>query len=323
MRNRGVVVAVALTCLSCFSTARYDRAHTQRVSNINARYDAAVEREHQHYISFVTDLGKRRASVIPVKVESGHAPVNPVDGRADIVTCRQSCASLRPAGPADPRVQTQTVVQCLRDTCEPAYADAVVKTYFRADLTWVASQLASSSGADLEALLAFSHNQSLLADIEQQATVLAQRHTRARDHIEQQRRRALQESQQLRASEIEAGRAARRARVKAAADAFAAEHGPSSLTPATSQPGSGSSILPSDAADTLDCAPESSCPAPRPPASVTCIPDAPETVSQANEPASRRRFEPSTPIGCTDERDCPSGMSCDLTAGVCCATAVR
>lgn len=323
MRNRGVVVAVTLTCLSCFSTARYDRAHTQRVSYINARYDAAVEREHQHYISLATDLDKRRASVIPVKPESGHTPVNPVDGRADIVECRRLCASQRPVVIIDPRARTQTAAQCLRDICGPAYADAVVKTYFHADVTWVTTQLAASSGAALESLLAFSHNQSLLADVEQQATVLAQRHARARNHIEQQRQRELQASQQLRASEIEAGRAARRARVKAAADAFAAEARGPSLTTATSHPRAGTSMLPSDAADTLDCAPESSCPAPRPPASVTCIPDSAEIISQATEPASRTRIEPGAPIGCTDDRDCPSGMSCDLAAGACCAIAVR
>jgi hypothetical protein len=260
MHNRGVVVAVAVTCLSCFSTARYDRAHTQRVSHINARYDAAVEREHQHYISLVTDLDKLRASLIPVTPGSGHAPVDPVDGRADIVECRRRCAGLRPSIPTAPRAQAQTPAQCLRDVCQPAYADALVRTYFQADFAWATSQLASSSDAELESLLALSHNQSLLADIEQQATALAQRHASARNHIEQQRQHALRQSQQLRASEIDAGRAARRARVKAAADAFAAEaRGASSLAP----------------------------------------------------------------IGCTDDRDRPSGVSCDLTAGACCATAVR
>jgi hypothetical protein len=29
------------------------------------------------------------------------------------------------------------------------------------------------------------------------------------------------------------------------------------------------------------------------------------------------------PIGCLDDADCPGGMSCDASAGVCCATLVR
>ena len=100
MRNRGLVVTAAVTCISCFSTARHDRAHSQRVSRINARYDAGLEREHQHNISAVTELDRRRMFVIPVKPEAAHAPVNRVDERADIVECRQRCASRQPASTA-------------------------------------------------------------------------------------------------------------------------------------------------------------------------------------------------------------------------------
>ena len=53
-------------CLSCFSTARYDRAHIQRVSNINACYDAALEREREHHAALLAELARRRALAILV-----------------------------------------------------------------------------------------------------------------------------------------------------------------------------------------------------------------------------------------------------------------
>lgn len=249
MRNRGVVVAVIVACFGCFSTARYDRAHTQRVSTIQARYDADLARERQRHAVLVAELERRRAFLV--------------------------------------------------------------------------------------SLLASPQNELLLAEIDRQSTVLAERHARARHRIEQARQRELQASQQQRTSEIEAGRAARRARVRAAADAFAAEaRGQPTLAPATSER---STTAPSISHSEPDCD-GASCPAPAPaaqPTTVTCIPGAPEMVSQTSEPSSRNRIasgtpltrltplEPLTPLECFDDADCPGDMSCDPRAGVCCTNAVR
>jgi hypothetical protein len=327
MRNRGLVVAAVVTCLGCFSTASYDRAHSQRVSSINARHDAELEREHQHYISLVIELDKRRAFVIPVKPESAHAPVNRVDERADIVECRRLCGSRKAADIVAPlRALPGAPAQCMRDICQPAYVDALIKTYSHAQIDWVNGQLSASSNADLESLLAYSHNESLLAEIDQQATVLAQQHARARVRLEQQRQRELHASVQLRATEIEAGRVARRTRVKAAADAFAAESGDRSVAPATAARTPGSSTRGPDGTDAAPgCAAGAACaPAAAPPAFVTCLRDPAEAVSQATDPAARRnQVEPSTPIACRDERDCPAGTTCDVAAGVCCTAVLR
>jgi hypothetical protein len=219
MRNRGAVVAVVVMCSSCFSTARYDRAHIERVSSINARHDAALEREREHHASVLAELDRRRALAIPVDPDAGGAPLHRVDRR---------------------------------------------------DIAWLTTQLSLSIDADLESILARAHNQAVLADIDRQAALLAQHHARARGRIEQQREHDLRVSTQQRDIEISAGRAARRARVKAAADAFAAE--------ARGQPAA---------------------------------------------PASTPPSGPTAAIGCSDQRDCPHGMSCDRNTGVCCATLVR
>jgi hypothetical protein len=217
----------------------------------------------------------------------------------------------------------------------------------------LASQLSLSIDADLESVLARANNQAVLADIDREAAVLAQHHARARSRIEQQRQRELRVSTVQRDAEIAAGRAARRARVKAAADAFAAEArgqpGASAIASHTTVPD------PSGAARPRDCA-DPPCRPPLPaPSSVTCISDGDNTVAHATDPATARTSDPAStppsvantspstppdrppsrppnrplnrpsnrPPDCIDQRDCPSGMSCDLDTGVCCATIVR
>jgi hypothetical protein len=230
MRNRGAVVAVFVMCLSCFSTARYDRDHLQRVSRIHARYDAALERERAQQAVVLAELDRRRALVIPLDPDAAGGPVHRVDRRDGIVACRAMCGAM-PSAVADPaRART---ARCLRDICLPAYVDALAKTYAHADIASVATQLSLSIDADLESVLARANNQTVLADIDRQAAALAQHHTRSRDRIEQQRRHDLRASTLQREAEIAAGRAARRARVKAAADAFAAEARGQPAAPAT------------------------------------------------------------------------------------------
>lgn len=207
MHNRGWVIAAFVTCLSCFSTARYDRAHSQRVASIDARYAVLLEREREQYRALVAEIDRRRALVVAVKPGADHAPVFRVDERPEIARCREFCQRS----------------ECLRNVCQLSYVDALLKTYYHADFAWVTSQVATSSRSDLESLLAFSHNQSLIAEIDQQAAILEQRHAQTRAHLDQQHQRELRASVQLRDAEIAAGRAARRERVKAAADAFSAQ----------------------------------------------------------------------------------------------------
>lgn len=206
MRTSGMAVAVIVTGFACFSTARYDTAHVKRVVDINARYDAESRRQQDWIASNIAALDRLKASVIAIAPGSSSTPIHRVDERDDIVACRSEC----------------TGAPCMREICQPAYADALVKTYASADLTWVTHQLSASTDADLEALLAFSHNQAVLRAIDAQVSSLAQLQDQARRRLEQEREREIRASIQQRDAEIVSGRAARRARVKAAADAFAA-----------------------------------------------------------------------------------------------------
>ena len=153
-----MVLVAAIGGFGCFSTARYDDAHLQRVARINARYEAEHRREDEHYAALASALDKFRMQLIPTRPGSS----------------------------------------------------------------------ASADGdADLDALLAFSHNQEALRYIAAQTKIIEQLQARAHDRLDADRQGEVHASDQQRASEIASGRAIRRARLQAAAYAFTAmDQGP-------------------------------------------------------------------------------------------------
>jgi hypothetical protein len=234
MRTTGlVVVAVVIGVVGCFSTASYDDAHARRVASINARYEAELVQEQQHQAVLVAALAADQALLIPIKSGALSGPVSRVDEREAIVECRNHCdhrgvdASLDEIHPNGP-----ITAQCLHDICEPAYVDALTKTYVDADAHWVTNQIAVSEGADLEALMAFSHNQAVARHIEDDRRALAQLQAQTRQRVERERQAEIAASAQRRDLEITSGRAAHRVRVQAAAFA-ARDRGPISPGPSS------------------------------------------------------------------------------------------
>lgn len=67
MRVTAGVVVVLVGGFGCFSTARYDDAHVQRVAIINARYEAACRRQAEQYASLAAVLDQLRARVHPIE----------------------------------------------------------------------------------------------------------------------------------------------------------------------------------------------------------------------------------------------------------------
>src|SRR5689334_11237304 len=114
-----VAVAVAVPAVGCFSTARYDTAHVQRVVDINARYDDERRRQDAWYASNTAALDELRGFLVPLASEAPHAPLHRVDESDAVVECRNQCA-----GRGD-----SLAAQCIRDICQPLYADALIKTY--------------------------------------------------------------------------------------------------------------------------------------------------------------------------------------------------
>jgi hypothetical protein len=222
MQATALVVVVAVGGFGCFSTARYDDAHVQRVASINARYEAETLDEQQREVELAAVLEEHRALLVPIKPGSRSAPVRRVAEREDIVECRKQCERLGDES-LEASSKGQVEAQCVHEICEPAYVDALTKTYVNADSHWVASQLAVSEDAELESLLAFSHNQAVSRRIEDETRGLAQLQAQHRQHLERDRQAEIAVSARLRDSEIASGRAAHRARIQAAA--FAARDG--------------------------------------------------------------------------------------------------
>ena len=215
-----VVVVVVVGGSGCFSIARYDDAHFQRVASINARYAAEGQRLDAQYASSIAALDKIRVELIPMTPGSD-APVNRIDEREDIVRCRCQCEHHAPTGPFE-GLNEPAEAECLREVCRPAYLDALRRAYFRADVTWVTSQRSASNDAELEALMARSHNRAVRRILDEQTQALAQQRAQAQHRLARERQGEIQASEQQRTSEIASGRAVRRARLQAEADAFTA-----------------------------------------------------------------------------------------------------
>jgi hypothetical protein len=225
MRTTGVVVVVAVVvgCSGCFSTARYDDAHVKRVESIEARYEAERVREQERQTALIAALAGYHALLIPIRPGSLSAPVSRVDERDDIVQCRKQCERRAfDKSPERRRPDAKVNAQCLRDTCEPAYVDALARTYVAADVHWVTLERAASEGADLEVLMAFSHNQAIRRRIDDETRNLAQLLAQMRERPERDRRAEIAASARRRDAEITSGRVAHRARLQAAASAFTA-----------------------------------------------------------------------------------------------------
>jgi hypothetical protein len=150
-----LAVVVAVGGPGCFSTARYDDAHVQRVATINARYEAENRRLAEQYASLRIGLDQRRAQALPS--QPGAPPLEPR---------------------ADPRA------------------------------------------GEREAVPAF--HQDALRSIDEQARLLAERQAQARARLDADRQGEIQVSDQQRCVEIASGRAVRRARLQAAAQAVTA-----------------------------------------------------------------------------------------------------
>jgi hypothetical protein len=236
-----VVVAVVrfvvgcLGCSGCFSTARYDDAHAQRVADIDTRYQAEHLREQEHLAALALALVGERALLIPIEpiepIESGSSssPVIRVDARDDIMECRRRCdqrtaeVAINGSG-----LGNQVRAQCLHASCEQAYLDALTETYFEADVPRIISQQVEPEATDLEAVLALAHNRAVQRRIDEKTRNLAQ----IRQRLEEERQAEIAESARRRDLEIASGRAAHRARVQAAAHAFAAtDRGPAGTRP--------------------------------------------------------------------------------------------
>jgi hypothetical protein len=190
----------------------------QRIANINARYEAEVAQAQVRETELIAELERYRALLIPIKPGSQSAPIRRVDERAAIVECRNRCARCAiDKSPDGRRPDDRVKAQCLHDICEPAYVEALTRTYVEADVRWVTKQAAVLEPRDLESLLAFSHNQAVSRQIEDQAREIARLQAQTRERLARARQAELAASALQRDSEIASGRAAHRARIEAAA----------------------------------------------------------------------------------------------------------
>ena len=86
-----VACALAVAAMSCFSRAKYDAAHEQRVTEIDGRYDQMRKSEDDVYRPLFADVESFRQYMIPIQPGASYAPVTRVSDRL----CRHCLPSAR------------------------------------------------------------------------------------------------------------------------------------------------------------------------------------------------------------------------------------
>lgn len=93
---------LALACVvGCFSSARFEEAHEQRVASINSSADEMGDEVTNEAASQRYRLKQLRKFLIPVRQGAAYSPVDRVDMREDIVGAWKACDAVDPLADSD------------------------------------------------------------------------------------------------------------------------------------------------------------------------------------------------------------------------------
>jgi hypothetical protein len=198
--QRWVLAAACAASLSCVSTAQYHAAHRRRVAEINARYDAELSDQLTRRRDQLAKVDELRAYLVPVKRDAGYAPEEPVSERPEMRAIVEHCRELSEQLAAQPGARDVDTLrgECLDIVFDKAYLPALHATYYEADFDDVLATYGTTRDADLEALLAYSHNASVLRRI-----------TAMKDEIRANTQRRLARIERWRAADIRGSELAR------------------------------------------------------------------------------------------------------------------
>lgn len=157
MRHAIPVLALALMC-SCVNTAAIHQRHAMRANNINARYAKQRTEVTAQWNEVIRLIEKRREYLIPIAEGGGYQPLDLIWESTEVRVMRSFCS----------KEEYRDVADECRKRLRDMYFDALERRYNRADTQWVAAQLQAHDDADLESLLAYSHNSVMLAEIERE-----------------------------------------------------------------------------------------------------------------------------------------------------------
>lgn len=166
--GRLVAVSALVAGLSCVSTAPYHEAHRRRGADINARYDAERAERKSRARELLMEIDGLRTYLVAVRAGAGYSPVRRVEAQAELVDLAQKCRELGDQLALPPGATAADAeefrVSCRAKVSDELYLPTLRATYYLADFDDMMAMYRSSSDADLEALLAYSHNTNLLRE---------------------------------------------------------------------------------------------------------------------------------------------------------------
>jgi hypothetical protein len=308
----GIVCSVA--GFSCFSTARYDTAHAWRVGSINKQHYAESKALEARYDELLRSFDDFRKFLIPVEDGGNYAPVSRVSARAEIAACSKTCGEYFPPS-LDPDGKAKA--ECLKTICQKLYIDAVLATYYRADVSWVTEQLSTYEKGDMESLLAFSHNQSILGYVDEQRRAVEDMRAQARLHLAEKRRNELNSSWQQRESEVAVGYNAHRSRMMAVASALSSLGSAAGRRATAPSAPEGVYAAGNTCTSDFSCGVGYECVKPTYSSSGTCMKSVNEYGNPNYQAPKLESIGSNMSSGCRLAQDCPMGFQCDSKSGRC------
>lgn len=323
---RGLVgwAVVLLANASCFSRAA-NQHHEQRMAEIDAAYqsdEAAIQRDYE---SALAQLRQVEAMLIAVEPHAHSRPVVRVTDGEGLATLRATCDDgRRMLADWQARGLDSTKIGDILRSCEEQYTngliDALTRTYWAADVGWIAEQLKVSAAAlDVESLFVYSHNLRLRAFVESRKAELAAARDSAMERLQLLRAEAVASSIDIRNAEVAERRRQFGMALKAAADGMAAASRPAPTQPTYTPGNPVGAARPSGCMSDFDCGVGGTCVKPYYSGSGTCA----RAVNEYGTPSFDLPRTDSILVNVPDSADCklltdcPVGFRCDLNSGAC------
>ena len=213
--------------------------------------------------------------------------------------------------------------ECREKVFREDYVPALAQTYYRADFSAVAAQWGASGGkADLEALLAYSHNVAILAQMNEMRAQIQALYNDSMSRIEQLQTSEVEQSAAQRDQEVEMAREQHRRRMMAVAAGLQAM-GQSMSQPQGYRPATSTVITPYAAgcSSDFDCSGGVGYVCVKQNFATTgyCATAVNSYGTQTFQAPRLNSVMPKMPVStdCKGLMDCPPGFSCQVTSGTC------
>lgn len=274
----------------------------------NVKYDQMKEEIVKPYEEGMAKVEEYRTFLIPT-AEGGVCPASRVDQREFVGTYRTECLRLQKQAGEVRNKQLKEKLKATEDQCwgllKQAYLQQVGLMYFKTDWQWTADRLKENPQLDLECVATYSHNQAVLAHIEERRRQWRYLRDSSAARVEEQRHAEL--DQIANKNRGPSGWAILGAALQGMGQGLS--NSASSSTKASSVKGCSSDY---------DCGMGFKCVKPYYSTSGSCMTAVDKYGAQSFDLPRLDSYKTNTPSSndCTHQ-GCPAGFTCDYNSGTC------